>query len=90
MIQWNLYKATTKFSGLSIEVVSHDRKKKHDFVKTANDEIYAFLIRLSRYHYTGIHNEVPLLFRQRNTLLTRQQLPFWPELAIIANYSKFI
>ena len=34
-IQWNLYKVTTKFCGLSRQVVFHDRENKHDFVKTA-------------------------------------------------------
>ena len=37
-IQWNLYKATTKFCGLSREVVSHDRENKHDFVKAVPDK----------------------------------------------------
>ena len=33
-LQWNLYKATTRFHGLSRQVVFHDRENKHDFVKT--------------------------------------------------------
>ena len=33
-IQWNLYKATIKFCGLSKQVVFHDREDKLDFVKT--------------------------------------------------------
>ena len=33
-MQWNLYKATTKFCGLSRQVVFYDRENKHDFVKT--------------------------------------------------------
>ena len=32
-VQWNLYKATTKFCGLSRQVVFHDREYKHYFVK---------------------------------------------------------
>ena len=34
LVQLNLYKATTKFCGLSRQVVFHDRENKHDFVKT--------------------------------------------------------
>ena len=33
LIQWNLYKATTKFCGLLRQVSFHDRENKHDFVK---------------------------------------------------------
>ena len=51
-IQWNLYKATTKFCGLSRQVVSHDRENKNDFVKT-HAEIYVFLVRLPWACYTG-------------------------------------
>ena len=40
MVQWDLYKATTKFCGLSRQVVSHDRENKHDFVKTAPDKCW--------------------------------------------------
>ena len=36
-LQWNLYTATTKFCGLSRQVVSQDRENKHDFVKTARE-----------------------------------------------------
>ena len=37
-LQWNLYKATTKFCGLSRQVVSHDRENKHDFVMAMPDK----------------------------------------------------
>ena len=33
-IEWNLYKATIKFCGLSRQLVFHDRENKHGFVKT--------------------------------------------------------
>ena len=33
-IQWNLYKATTKFCGLSRQVLFHDSENKYDFVKS--------------------------------------------------------
>ena len=33
-MQWNQYKATTKFCGLSRQMVFHDRENKHDFIKT--------------------------------------------------------
>ena len=39
-ILWNLYKATTKFCGLSRQVVSHDTENKHDFVKTVPDKCW--------------------------------------------------
>ena len=38
-VQWNLYKATTKFYGLSRQVVFHDRENKHDFVKAVPDKL---------------------------------------------------
>ena len=33
-VKKNLYKATTKFCGLSRQVVFHDREIEHDFLKT--------------------------------------------------------
>ena len=33
-IQWNLYKVTTELSGISRQVVFHNREDKHDFGKT--------------------------------------------------------
>ena len=52
-IQWNLYKATTKFCGLLRQVVFQDRENKHDFVKTAKQMMkLVFLVRLSLSHYT--------------------------------------
>ena len=54
-IQWNLYKATTKFCGLSRQVVSHDMENKHDFVKTLPDIWlnHVFLVKISQFHYRG-------------------------------------
>ena len=55
MIQWHLYKATTKFCGLSRQVVFHDRENEHDFVKPCqeSDEMYVFILKLSWSLYTG-------------------------------------
>ena len=39
-LQWNLYKATTEFRGLSRQVVSHGRENKHDFVKTVSGKLW--------------------------------------------------
>ena len=38
VIQWNLYKMTTKFCGLSRQVVPHGKENKHDFVKNVPDK----------------------------------------------------
>ena len=39
MIQWNPYKATPKFYGLSRQVVFHDTENKHNFMKTVLDKL---------------------------------------------------
>ena len=44
-IQWNLYKATTKFCGLSRQVVSHDisvPEKLASFIRHLSDGLYVF------------------------------------------------
>ena len=54
LLQWNLYKATTKFCGLTRHVVYHDRENKHDFVKTVPGKWWNLrvIVRLSLSHYT--------------------------------------
>ena len=54
-IQWNPYKATTKFRGLPRQVVFHDRENKHDFVKTMSDKWLNLCVfsKTSPSHYTG-------------------------------------
>ena len=37
-VQWNLYKATAEFCGLSRQVVFLGREDKHDFIKTVPDK----------------------------------------------------
>ena len=56
-VQWNLYKATTKFCGLSRRVVSYHRENKHDFVKTVPGKLWnlcvfskTFPVSLYRFH----------------------------------------
>ena len=54
-VQWNLYKATTIFCGLSRQVVFHDCENKHDFVKTMPGKLQnlCVLVRFPRPYYTG-------------------------------------
>ena len=63
LLQWNLYNATTKFCGLSEQVVSHDRKNKHDFVKSLPDKSWNLYIsvRLRQFYYTSISIRVSFL-----------------------------
>ena len=56
-MQWNLYKATTKFCSLSRQVVFHDKENKHDFVKTVPGKLCILcvfsktsLVSLYRFH----------------------------------------
>ena len=55
LLQWNLYKATTKFCGLSRQVAFHIRENKHDFVKTVPGKWWNWCVFnvTSPSHYTG-------------------------------------
>ena len=57
-LQWNLYEATTKFCGLSRQVVSHDSENKHDFVKTVPDKCWNLCVFSKT--YTVFNIQVPL------------------------------
>ena len=62
VIQWNLYKATNKFCGLSRQVVFRHRENKHDFVETMPSKWWnlcvfsrTFPVSLYRFHCIGPH-----------------------------------
>ena len=55
IIQWKLYKMTTKFCDLSKQMVLHGRENKHDFVKTVPGKWWNLCVfsKTSRSHYAG-------------------------------------
>ena len=61
-IQWNVYKVTCKFCGLSRQVVFHGRENKYDFVKTLLGKWWnlcvfskIFPVSLYRFHRTVVN-----------------------------------
>ena len=68
MLQWNLYKVTTTFCGLSRQVVFHSRENKHDLVKTVpgkwqNVCVFSKTFPVSLYRFHCISPKLPTKYQ---------------------------